>query len=207
MTTARRTSTARAPGYIPLTALLCKCSGFMPSMYSLPRSPPTIPKATDTRLQVPKRKPQHTTKKSSASSGTGAKPPVQPKKFCAFSASDSKAIECAYQKILESVEDHRSQDIEEIDLPSPTPINAPNTSMGMKHDFVADRTNTRVPVNEDFLFDVDIRGRELAPAYWLGPVYEGQLFFCSWTKRSAADMTSSTPRYLVLPRRISSSSL
>lgn len=32
----------------------------------------------------------------------------------------------------------------------------------------------RVPVNEDYLFDVDIRQRELAPAYWLGPVYAVQ---------------------------------
>lgn len=31
---------------------------------------------------------------------------------------------------------------------------------------------TRVPVNEDYLFDVDIETRELAPVYWLGPVYE-----------------------------------
>ena len=30
----------------------------------------------------------------------------------------------------------------------------------------------RVPVNEDFLFDVDIRRRELAPVYWDGPVYD-----------------------------------
>ncbi len=30
----------------------------------------------------------------------------------------------------------------------------------------------RVPVNEDFLFDVDIEQRELAPVYWLGPIYE-----------------------------------
>lgn len=29
----------------------------------------------------------------------------------------------------------------------------------------------RVPVNEDYLFDVDVEKRELAPAYWLGPVY------------------------------------
>lgn len=29
----------------------------------------------------------------------------------------------------------------------------------------------KVPVNEDYLFDVDIRQRELGPAYWLGPVY------------------------------------
>lgn len=30
----------------------------------------------------------------------------------------------------------------------------------------------KVPVNEDFLFDVDIEKRELAPAYWLGPIYD-----------------------------------
>ena len=30
----------------------------------------------------------------------------------------------------------------------------------------------RVPVNEDYLFDVDIKDRELAPAYWLGPIYD-----------------------------------
>ena len=29
-----------------------------------------------------------------------------------------------------------------------------------------------MPVNEDFLFDVDIDSRELAPAYWLGPIYD-----------------------------------
>lgn len=29
-----------------------------------------------------------------------------------------------------------------------------------------------VPVNEDFLFDVNIDKRELAPAYWLGPIYD-----------------------------------
>ena len=30
----------------------------------------------------------------------------------------------------------------------------------------------KVPVNEDFLFDVDVEKRELAPTYWLGPVYD-----------------------------------
>lgn len=32
--------------------------------------------------------------------------------------------------------------------------------------------SARVPVNEDFLFDVDVDKRELAPAYWLGPIYD-----------------------------------
>ena len=32
--------------------------------------------------------------------------------------------------------------------------------------------SVRVPVNEDYLFDVDIGERELGPVYWEGPVYE-----------------------------------
>jgi hypothetical protein len=32
--------------------------------------------------------------------------------------------------------------------------------------------SVNVPVNEDFLFDVDVEERELSPAYWLGPIYE-----------------------------------
>jgi hypothetical protein len=32
--------------------------------------------------------------------------------------------------------------------------------------------STKVPVNEDYLFDVIIEQRELTPAYWIGPVYE-----------------------------------
>ena len=30
----------------------------------------------------------------------------------------------------------------------------------------------KVPVNEDYLFDVDVEARELAPTYWLGPIYD-----------------------------------
>ena len=35
-----------------------------------------------------------------------------------------------------------------------------------------DEERYRVPVNEDRLFDVDIKKRELSPVYWLGPVYD-----------------------------------
>lgn len=54
---------------------------------------------------------------------------------------------------------------------SPRPGAKQNTS-------IDDATSTvkggkvKVPVNEDFLFDVDIERRELAPTYWLGPIYE-----------------------------------
>lgn len=48
---------------------------------------------------------------------------------------------------------------------------APNTSLedGQEGETA---NGTRVPVNEDFLFDVEIETRELAPTYWLGPVYD-----------------------------------
>ncbi len=48
---------------------------------------------------------------------------------------------------------------------------APNTGL----DSSGDRKHgggTRVAVNEDFLFDVDLDDRELAPVYWEGAVYE-----------------------------------
>lgn len=44
-----------------------------------------------------------------------------------------------------------------------------------------------MPVNEDYLFDVDIEKRELGPVYWEGPVYEvkrGTWFYQGiWTGR------------------------
>jgi hypothetical protein len=48
-----------------------------------------------------------------------------------------------------------------------------NTSLEATSHKEQENRGIRVPVNEDFLFDVDIEKRELAPAYWLGPVYEG----------------------------------
>lgn len=36
----------------------------------------------------------------------------------------------------------------------------------------SDKTPTKVPVNEDHLFEVDIPERELGPIYWRGPIYE-----------------------------------
>ncbi len=47
---------------------------------------------------------------------------------------------------------------------------APNA--GSDKDSGSSPSGLRVPVNEDFLFDVDIEQRELAPVYWLGPIYE-----------------------------------
>jgi DDHD domain len=76
------------------------------------------------------------------------KPLPTPKKLVPFSENDSQAIEAAFQALGENV--HSSKD----------------------HRTSAKETSTKVPVNEDYLFDVHIEKRELEPAYWLGPVYE-----------------------------------
>ncbi|OAP61962.1 hypothetical protein AYL99_04165 [Fonsecaea erecta] len=75
-----------------------------------------------------------------------AKPPPVPKKLVPFSSSDSQSIEKAYQTLAQR---------------------NPNRDGANEPPVV-----TTVPVNEDFLYDVDIEKRELLPAYWLGPVYE-----------------------------------
>jgi len=92
-------------------------------------------------VDVAKRKPFAT------ESGTDEAPKAGavPKKFVKFSATDSQAIEKAYQSLDRG--DAAQSD-------------------------GSDPTSTKVPVNEDFLFDVHIEKRELEPAYWLGPVYE-----------------------------------
>jgi len=65
-----------------------------------------------------------------------------PKKFVLFSESDSKAIEAAFQQL------------------------------GREDEFGERATSTKIPVNEDYLYDVHIEKRELEPAYWIGPVYD-----------------------------------
>ncbi len=95
-------------------------------------------------VDVPKRKPLSAEQNADETS----KPAPVPKKFTPFSASDSTSIETAFQKLA-----HRD-DSEHI--------------VGSK----ASAKVTKVPVNEDYLFDVVIEKRELQPVYWLGPVYE-----------------------------------
>lgn len=85
-----------------------------------------------------------------------------PKKFVPFSINDSDAIEKTFQELAEREEAAAA---------------SPRVSQSFEEDDVKSVT---VPVNEDFLFDVNIRKRELSPAYWLGPIYEvrrGSWFF------------------------------
>ena len=121
--------------------------------------------------QVPKRKPGP--RESSANS----KPAAQPKKFVSFSVKDSRAIEAGFQKLVAEEDATVSR---ERTSSGPDTSEAKEGDVTNKPDASADETgstsdpdkNLKIPVNEDYLFDVSIQERELAPAYWLGPVYE-----------------------------------
>ena len=125
--------------------------------------------------QVPKRKPLPLDQPSK-----DAKPLPAPKKYVAFSARDSRSIESAFRKLAEHEDAAAHEYRVEGDLG-----NASLRRSGVASDFgskpntsINDSTNTekgglvKVPVNEDYLFDVDIEERELAPTYWLGPIYD-----------------------------------
>ena len=103
-------------------------------------------------VDSPKRKPALLDPKK-----TDQKSPPPPKKFIPFSSKDSQSIEATYLRLSEA-EDSKEN-------PQPT---------------ATDQIQKKVPVNEDYLFDVDVEHRELSPAYWIGPVYEvrrGTWFF------------------------------
>ncbi|SCV02750.1 LAMI_0H02652g1_1 [Lachancea mirantina] len=65
----------------------------------------------------------------------------EPKKFLAFSQTDSRRLERFYQ-LFKSKDEAESSAFKAI------------------------------PVNEDYLFEVDLSNKELRPTYWEGPVYE-----------------------------------
>ncbi|KAI1133388.1 DDHD domain-containing protein [Nemania abortiva] len=127
-------------------------------------------------IDVPKRKPQFL--RSKKKEPDNAKP-VVPKKFAAFSKVDSRSLENAYQGLLEEIENDREKGSANQHARARS---SSHRSLGMGAEdapnvnFDTDAGNTlpglRVPVNEDFLFDVNIEQRELAPVYWLGPIYE-----------------------------------
>ena len=101
-----------------------------------------------------------------------------PKKFVTFSAHDSRSIEAAYQRLADEYDDPTKDirqkgedDVNEVQPPSATGKRS-NTSMNETGLDEQAGGNVRVPVHEDFLFDVDIEQRELSPVYWLGPIYE-----------------------------------
>ena len=128
--------------------------------------------------------------------GKTQKPLVPPKKYAAFSVRDSRSIESAFQKLIDDEHDATQRkasggDIRETnDLREPAnavkrqsggdlkELGRPETRESLGNTSINDASDSekggrvKVPVNEDFLFDVDIEARELAPAYWLGPIYD-----------------------------------
>jgi hypothetical protein len=110
-------------------------------------------------VDVPKRKPL---------SAHGLAPDAtlpKPRKWIPFSTSDSNAIEVAFQKTADEL------DAAEIRR-NANPGTPATPATPDKEGTTEKATTTKVSVNEDYLFDVEIETRELAPAYWLGPVYD-----------------------------------
>ncbi|KAI4192661.1 MAG: hypothetical protein LQ346_004204 [Caloplaca aetnensis] len=103
-----------------------------------------------------------------------------PKKYVAFSLRDSRAIESTFRKLVEeadaaSQDNNQSGDLGASNLSKAKTVTGnidTGTSTLASGPDQPGATPTKVPVNEDFLFDVDIERRELAPAYWFGPIYD-----------------------------------
>ena len=103
------------------------------------------------------------------------KPLPKPKKYTTFSIRDSRSLEAAFQKLVEQDTGSKvhPQPLDDGDLGStgnPTP--SALTSNTNLDEAASPPAGVKVAVNEDYLFDVDVEGRELAPAYWLGPIYD-----------------------------------
>jgi hypothetical protein len=127
-----------------------------------------------------------------------------PSKFVSFGARDSRAIEVAFQKLSEEEDavglqsSSYSRHFEGGDLGSGDLLVG---AMGAGAGKVEVEESVEVPVNEDYLFDVDIKKRELAPVYWLGPAYDvrrGTWFFQGvYSMNNFCDITKLNP----LPQR------
>lgn len=119
-------------------------------------------------LKSPKRKPRLL-----KDVNVESKPLPAPKKYLTFSPGDSQSIEKAYQKFIEDDEDEGQTAQTPIDLTSPESKPGRKENSSLEGDAPPKKRRTiKVPVNEDYLFDVDIEQRELAPVYWLGPIYD-----------------------------------
>ncbi|KAI9805259.1 MAG: hypothetical protein M1833_005712 [Piccolia ochrophora] len=120
-------------------------------------------------VDAPKRKP-HLTAPS-----TDGKAVPTPKKYVSFGARDSRAVELAFQKLADEEDAKNHKDGQTKSGLSRHPSSGGQEATTETSSTGPDPTNDRrakVPVNEDYLFDVDIAKRELGPAYWLGPIYE-----------------------------------
>ena len=104
-----------------------------------------------------------------------SKPLPPPKKFVTFSEHDSKTIENEFQKLADEYDDPCKEHFNEDNKMSTSASSAGRIANTSMNEATLDENaggKVRVPVHEDFLFDVDIERRELSPVYWLGPIYE-----------------------------------
>ncbi|KAI5363710.1 putative DDHD domain, alpha/Beta hydrolase [Septoria linicola] len=133
------------------------------SLRRYPRDCPRLRPQWFHAVDIPKRRPNP--------SGVvkDEKPPGIPKKYAAFSTTDSKSIETAFQRLLEEEDAGNGSKQHDGDIAHGRSDGKPNMSL---RDRKSSKTSIKVPVNEDYLFDVDVEKRELGPAYWHGPVYD-----------------------------------
>lgn len=117
-------------------------------------------------VDVPKRKPKLLGNNTSLED----KPAHAPKKFLTFSVHDSRAIESAFQKLVDEHRDANRDSGRKEDQIENKSGRKSNASLNNQEQ--NDQPGVKVPVHEDFLFDVDIEKRELSPTYWLGPIFE-----------------------------------
>ncbi|KAI9808697.1 MAG: hypothetical protein M1825_003849 [Sarcosagium campestre] len=121
-------------------------------------------------VDAPKKKPQLLEQSNNA-----AVPLPKPNKFLPFSTKDSRMIEAAFQRLADEEEykaaaDGKDESENLLDVTSA--VKRRTDSPASQEGKATLQSSTTVPVNEDYLFDVDIEKRELAPAYWLGPIYD-----------------------------------
>jgi hypothetical protein len=136
------------------------------SQRNYPRDCPPMKVQWFHAVDVPKRRPNPAGEKKEPEKKPGA-----PKKYAAFSKTDSKAIEAAFQKLgdeQDAAETGRKELSEGLGIQESKTHDKPSVTLKDK----SQSEVVKVPVNEDYLFDVDVEQRELGPAYWLGPVYD-----------------------------------
>jgi hypothetical protein len=136
------------------------------SQRNYPRDCPPMKVQWFHAVDVPKRRPNPAGEKKEPEKKPGA-----PKKYAAFSKTDSKAIEAAFQKLGDeenAAEMGRKELSEGLGIQESKTRDKPSVTLKDK----SQSEVVKVPVNEDYLFDVDVEQRELGPAYWLGPVYD-----------------------------------
>lgn len=137
------------------------------SLRKYPRDCPRLRPQWFHAVDVPKRRPN-----LSGVVKEDEKPPGVPKKYASFSKTDSKAIEAAFQKLLEDEDANDKTRTPSGDITQGRLDGKPSNASLKERTAGNTTTSIKVPVNEDYLFDVDVEQRELGPAYWHGPVYD-----------------------------------